>query len=218
MVKGIAVIGFDLDNTLYPSTPEMQTKIRGKIYERLSSELGIDFERARELFEEHYGGNYPWSHSGSRTIAELARRHGKNIYADVVQQALERAEILEFIKPNPSLVNMLERLSKRYELDIVTGSAYKLAEPKLERIGIDKKLFGHFLADIGSKSDGTAFRTWIDLRRVSPQHMLYVGDNFKQDIESAARMGIKTCLLGKENFGAELHVKDILDLEGKLAE
>ncbi len=49
--------------------------------------------------EEFYEGNYPWSHSGSRTIQEIARKFGKDIgEKDIVQEAAEEADFLDLIK------------------------------------------------------------------------------------------------------------------------
>ncbi len=211
--NNISLIGLDLDNTLYPSTPEIQVRIRGKIYQRLSDELGIEFERAKELFEENYDGNYAWSHSGSRTIKYLSEMHDVEIQSDIVQEALETANILDLIHPNPELVSMLERLDKRYGLDLVTGSRPGIARDKLDKIGIGFGLFGYFLANVGSKSTGEAYEIWLRERDVPASQVLYVGDNIKQDIEAPKRLGIHTCLVDKKDSRAEFNVSNILGLE-----
>jgi len=215
-LSDISLIGFDLDNTLYPSTEEMQARIRGKIYEKLSSHLGILVERARELFEENYNGVFKWSHSGSRTIAEIGRQLGKTLDgSDLVQQSLEEADIVDFIQPNPALSEMLRRLSGQFDLDLITGSGKGLAVKKLDRLGVSGYAFFYFFSgkEFGSKSTGDVYRHWIQERAVLPHQALYVGDNVRQDVEAPKKLGIRTCLVGKEDAAADYCIKNILDLE-----
>lgn len=212
----VKVIGFDLDNTLYPSTPEMQERIRGKIYEKLASGLNISVELAKDLFEENYNGNFPWSQSGSRTINELAKRYQKELNGkEVVQQGLEQADILDFIQPNPELRKMLFRLFGRFDLDLISGTSQDLAIGKIDKIGLTKDLFGYFFTggEFGSKTDGTAFQYWLDKRKIPPNQMLYVGDNKKQDIDAPKRLGIRTCIVGKQYDNADFYIPTINDLE-----
>lgn len=209
----ISRIGFDLDNTLYPSTPEMQSRIRGRIYEILSEKLNVDVEKARDLFEENYEGQYAWSHSGYRTVQHLAKQYGKTIDIDVVQVAMETANILDFIEPNEEVVSMLERLSDRYDLDLITGSNPEPARQKLQRIGIDSEIFECFFANAGSKTSGEVYKMWLDQIKVPASKLLYLGDNVKQDIIAPQRLGIKACLVGKQSPEARFSIPNILELE-----
>lgn len=129
----IKVIGFDLDGTLYPLTDEIQGRIRGKIYEKVADAFNLSFEKAKKIFEEEYAKLM----SGSRTIERIAGKYGKNINgSDIVQESLQEANILDLIKPNPELVEMLCRISKTRGLDLLTGSEYDFAIEKLNRVGI----------------------------------------------------------------------------------
>ncbi len=214
--SNILVIGFDLDNTLYPSTPEMQDRIRTRIAEKIASQLTMPVETARVLFDQNYEGNFAWSHSGSRTIEQIGRVYGVAIAgSELVQQSLEEADILDFIQPNPKLKEMLQRLSIRFGLDLITGSKRNLANEKLLKIGIPRELFQHCFCggEYGSKSDGEVYQHWLRLRQIKPGQALYVGDNKKQDLEVPKRRGIRTCFLGEENIGADYCIRDILDLE-----
>lgn len=222
-LENISVIGFDLDNTLYPVTDEMQGRIRGKIYEKLAYGLRISIEDAERLFEDNYNGDFEWSFSGSRTIKEIARQHEKECSKErgslIVQQSIEQADILDFIQPNPGLNEMLERLDGRFVLDLITGTSYDLAYSKLKKIGIDSERFTHILAEgkYGGKSTGEVFQHWLSLNPVgdSPRHM-YVGDNKKQDIDASKRLGIRTCYVGGEYEGADYSIHNILELESLL--
>jgi len=215
-LENIKIIGFDLDNTLYPSTDEIQERIRRGIYERLSGELNISVKKARELFEENYNGDFAWSLSGSRTINEIGRRYDKDLSErDIVQESIEKADILDLIQPNPALVNMLRRLNTKYCMDLITSTTYDLARGKLERIGIRKDFFEYFLtaSKFGRKGDGTVYEYWLRERGVSPKAVLYVGDNKKQDIDSPKALGINTCFVNGEYGGADYCIGEVLELE-----
>ncbi len=218
-LKNLNVVGFDLDHTLYPQTEESQKKIREKIYEKLATAMNIPFATAGELFEQEYASNNHWGKSGSRTIIELCASAGLDLDGKlIVQQAIEDADILEFIEPNPKLNEMLIKLKNRYWLDLITGTSQKLAYSKLERLEINQKVFGFMLmgGEYGSKTTGEVYQRWIELRSVPVPSMLYVGDNTKQDIDSPKALGIKTCIVGKEYDKADYHISNILELEGLL--
>lgn len=215
-LQNIQVIGFDLDNTLYPSTEEMQSRIRIKIYQKISEGLSIFPETAERLFEENYNGQFPWSQSGSRTIEEIAKRHDRQLDGKlIVQQSLEEADILDFINENIELADMLEKLNSRFHLDLITGSSYDLTFEKLKKLKIKEKIFGYILAHgrYGSKTNGEVYSYWISERQTSPEKMLYVGDNKKQDIDSPKRLGIRTCIVRDEYNEADYFIKNILELE-----
>jgi len=217
----IEVIGFDLDNTLYSSTPEIQSRIRGGIYHRLSEEFGISFYEAKELFEENYRGSFPWSYSGSRTVEEIARRFKKQLDgSDIIQQSAGQADILCLLEPDPAVQDMLTRLGEKRELDLITSSKYHLALDKLKRIGIPFSLFRNIISTEfhGSKSDGTVYKFWLSLREIPPNQVLYVGDNPKQDIEIPRRLGIRTCYLGEKEVETDFKISKILELEQVLSE
>lgn len=218
-LENIKVIGFDLDNTLYPVTPEMQLRIREKIYEKLASGLDISLKQAEQLFEENYNGNFPWNHSGSRTIKELGKKYKKELNGKkLVQQSNAEADILDFIQPNPGLQKILSRLYTKFQLDVISSSKYDPALAKLKKIGIDRDLFRFFLAGetFGSKTDGTLYELWLNKRETPPSQILYVGDNTRQDIDSPKNLGIKTCIVGKQYENADFYIPTIKDLENLL--
>jgi len=212
----IKVIGFDLDNTLYNSNEEMQKKIRGKIYEKLSVIFKIPLKESENLFEKNYNGDFPWKNSGRRTIEELARRFNTSVDGrEIVQESIEEAEIIDLIEENKMLEEMLKRLKQKYRLDIITSGDYEFALKKLDKIGVEKKLFDLILAQgkFGGKTTGDVYKYWINELKINPNQILYVGDNLRADIEIPKLLGIKTCFIGKENSMADICINDILELE-----
>lgn len=212
--NSIVAVGFDLDNTLYPSTPEIQERIRGRIYQKIAGLFGISFEGAKREFEEEYTRLM----SGSKAIGEIARKLGKKYDGslDIVQEASQEANFLDLIKPNFELAEMLSRMRSQagVGLDLLTGSEYDFAMDKLARIGLSKNYFDIILDAAHGKTNGNMYREWLKLRETSPEKLLYVGDNKKQDIDVPKSLGIRTCHLGDYD-AAEFQVKGILDV-GKL--
>jgi len=220
-IDTIEVIGFDLDGTLYPSTPDIQKKIRSNIYKKIAKIFFISEERSAELFEGLYNSEgFNYSSSGSRTIKEIGRIHGFDIGKEecsyLIDDSIADANILDLIEPNPQLSNMLERLSQERPVDLITNSEKDLALSKLERLSVNYSIFEKFLAggEFGSKSDGTVYDFWVSqYNSFMPGQFLYIGDNFKQDILPPKRKGMQTCLVGKDHPETDYAVENILDVE-----
>lgn len=210
----IKVIGFDLDGTLYPMTPEIQERIRIPIYKNLAQALGIQFEEAKILFDQIYEKQL----SGTRTIQEIGREYQQNLNAEeLMQTSIEEADFLDLLEPNLSLQEMLFRISKKRSLDILTGSTQNQTMMKLNRLRIPQEYFGHIIAD-AKKISGKSYHQWLSLRGFSPDEFLYVGDNTRQDIEVPKKLGIKTCFVGRKSCKeAYFCMTSILDLEKVLA-
>jgi HAD superfamily hydrolase (TIGR01549 family) len=209
MLNDIKVIGFDLDNTLYPCTPEIQKKIRSLIYEKISDEFNIPYETSLKLFEDFYSQHL----SGTKSIKSIEKRLGHSVgERAIIQEAIEEADFLELINENNSLREMLSRLKSKREIDLITGSHYPLAVKKLNRIGIQDLFKNLFTHEDGKKHSGELYQKWIALTELPTSKLLYVGDNKKQDVDVPKSLGIQTCILGKYD-NADFQIKNILDLE-----
>lgn len=205
--KEIRVIGFDLDGTLYPSTPEIQARIRKRIYEKISELAAVSFEKACDDFERLYA-QY---HSGGKALREILGDMANN--RDIVQEAMQEADILKLIHKNPALKEMFARLSRTKSIDLLTGSEYEFAIKKLERVGLERSDFEIVLSTAdGSKTSGELYEKWIAARNINAGQILYVGDNKTQDIDVPKRLGIRTCILGEYNQ-ADFQIRNILELE-----
>lgn len=213
--KRIKVVGFDLDGTLYPYTEEIQRRNREEIYGELSGVLGISFEEVDKTFNCLYNDrNEECCGSGSRTIERIGKMYDKQLNGvGIVHECLGRANVWDLIEENSRLVRMLENLSGKYCLNLITSIHSSLMYHKLERIGIDIGIFNYvFTGENGSKSDGGIFREWLKLRDFNVDEYLYVGDNEKVDVDVPKSLGIKTCFIG-DYEGADYCVSNIIELE-----
>jgi len=209
MLNNVKVIGFDLDNTLYPATPEIQKKIRTVIYKKISNEFNIPYEKSLELFEKFYSKHL----SGTEAIKSIENSLSHSVHnKNIIQEAVEEADFLELIRENNSLKNMLIRLKSKRHIDLITGSHYSLAIKKLDKIGIQNIFRYIFTKKDGEKPSGKLYKKWITLTKLHPSKLLYIGDNQRQDIDIPKSLGIQTCIIGNYN-NADFEINNILGLE-----
>ena len=163
-VSSIRVIGFDLDQTLYPRSSGVDLAIQTYLYHRLADVRGCSVEEAGWLVRETYAR----LQSGSQTMVTLG--FPSEEAGTVVQEALERADLTRYLVPDTRTAALLHDLrtvvlpdgSRQYYVDLITGSDRSNASKKLSALGLSLDLFDFCVfADDASKSDGAAYRLWL---------------------------------------------------------
>lgn len=188
----IKVLGFDLDQTLYPKSPEIDEAIQGYIYQKIAAYKKCTRADASRMFRELYKDGSGMS--GSEALARIGVPNG----ADVVQEALENADIEKFLQPNSEVQSLLVELRDAYAaVDLVTGSSLHVAEQKLAKLGISLSNFRNIIAgDKASKSSGEAYKFWLSLYpEYRPTQFLYIGDRARSDYEVPKTFGIRSVLV-----------------------
>ncbi len=196
------IIGFDLDQTLYEKSSEIDEKIQEYLYVRIAERLGTSEAEARDRFSALYQNGQGLS--GSRTLVALGFE--RDDAGNIVQEALERANIDEFLVPNPDTIAFLRRCTECFDaVDLITGSSRDIAKRKLEKLQIPMELFGTCITgDDASKSDGAAYRRWLGIYPDrSAIEFLYVGDRPSSDYEAPKLLGIQSVLVNVVNVKAE---------------
>ncbi len=193
-LRDVRIVGLDLDQTLYKKSPEIDRAIQEYIYWVIAKFRGCSLENAERLF----GLFYP-AHSGRRTLIMLGMPHERA--AATVQEALENADLMPFLEPDPAVRLLLEDLDYAFEgLDLITGSYAHLALEKLCALEIPPKTFGLIISGEVQKSTGAAFEQWMRVRGerhdgLLPHHYLYAGDRRSTDVDVPARYGIRSALV-----------------------
>ena len=123
----VKVVGFDLDQTLYPRSDKIDEAIQHYIYQKIAEFKSCSLEEGERLFKLHYPGI-----SGRKTLLKLGflEERAENI----VQEALENAEVSEFLVPNQQLILLLRKLKEKYPLALITGSFKEIALHKLQSL------------------------------------------------------------------------------------
>ncbi|MBT4175178.1 HAD family hydrolase [archaeon] len=202
----IKVIGFDLDQTLYPKSYHIDEAIQLYIYEKISEFKKCSLEEAKELFCSYYP-----ELSGSKALMKLGVPDARNI----IQEALERADIDKYLEPNEELKKLLLKLKDKYIVDLITGSNKGIALKKLARLDIPIELFNVAITGEIAKSDGTAYREWLKNYGYDASEFLYIGDRKSTDVDVPKELGINSFLVNVTKFDENLEIKQfksILDI------
>ncbi|MFH1460864.1 MAG: HAD family hydrolase [Patescibacteria group bacterium] len=190
--KTIKVIGFDLDQTLYPKSPEIDKAIQGYIYQKISERKKCSLAEAKKLFDGLYKQGKGLSGSQSLIVLGIPRAR------DIVQKALENTDIAFFLNPNPETNKLLKALKKRYKnIDLITGSNRKNTLNKLNHLKIPAAIFSLLITNLGnlSKSDGQAYKLWLSHYQFKPEQFLYIGDRISSDYLVPRELKINTILV-----------------------
>src|SRR5258706_814226 len=108
-LERIEVVGHDLDNHLYVQDPEVDLVIQGYIFRECAELLGISVEEAEHQFDKYYQGGKGLS--GGKTIAAMGvSTPGR----DIVQEALEYADVASVLKIDPYVVELINQQRRRY--------------------------------------------------------------------------------------------------------
>ncbi len=188
------MIGFDLDQTLYPKSPEIDSAIQGYLYEKISRLRNVSIDEAEKLFNDLYKQGKGLS--GRRTLIALG--FGEEYARNAVQEALENAPIAGFLKPDPEVLDLLQKIQEKYKnLDLITGSNTKNASTKLAHLGIPEEIFANMITtEQGSKSNLSAFHLWFSYYPdLKAENFLYIGDRISSDYEKPRELGIQSILV-----------------------
>lgn len=190
-IKDIKVIGFDLDQTLYKKSPEIDELIQDFIYTKIAEYKKVEKEEAKKMFKDLYREGRGLS--GSKTLLGLDIPNPK----DIVQGALEKADLSSVLVADDEVISLLDRIKKKYgNIDIITGSNDLNAYKKLALLNINKDIFTNIITkDSASKSDGSAYKLWISKYFFEPQEFLYIGDRISSDYDVPKQLGIKSILV-----------------------
>lgn len=199
--SSIKVLGFDLDQTLYPRSKEIDGMIQGYIYEKIALHKKVTFEEAATLFRDLYQEGRGMS--GRKTLETL----GVPGAADIIQEALEKADIASVLVTDTRTINLLTRLKEKYpNLDLITGSGRSEIVKKFRALGIREDTFVNIISgEDASKSDGGAFNKWLALYpQFTPEQFLYIGDKSASDHLPAKNLSINSILVNLKEIDSEL--------------
>ncbi|MEM2918624.1 MAG: TIGR02253 family HAD-type hydrolase [Candidatus Altiarchaeota archaeon] len=188
------MIFFDIDNTLYDSTLQVEQARKNAVKAMIEAGLNANQERAlnelRKIVKRH-GSNYSMHYN------ELVKKFNfeenpRIIAAGIVAYHNTK---LAFLTPFPETVPTLLKLRELgYKLGVITdGKAIKQWE-KLIRLGLQ-----HFFdlvlisEEIGiEKSDEKIFKFALEKIKCEPSEAIMVGDRLDKDILGANKIGMLT--------------------------
>jgi HAD superfamily hydrolase (TIGR01549 family) len=198
----VRAITLDLDDTLWPFAP-IGARVEHVLHEWLERHCPLTAQsfpipRMRELREElnaqHPHLVHDFSAMRLMTLEHAMRRAGDDpAHAPAAFEAFfaERNRV-DFY---PDSLAALQRLAARVPL-----AALSNGNADLTRIGVHT----HFAFQLGArehgapKPDASIFHAACARLGASPRQVLHVGDDIEMDVVGAARAGLRTCWLNRE--------------------
>jgi len=199
--KSLKAIFFDIDDTLY-STSEFARRARTNAISAMIR-MGLKISLEQGLFEleeviSEFSSNYP------NHYEKLLNRLPAGTYKDINPAVLVASGVVAYhqtkfaeLNPYPDVVEVLKLLAKtRLIRGVITaGLSVKQAE-KLVRLNIYDYLTptAIFISDqIGISKPNTKLylRASADIG-IEPEHVMYIGDNPRFDIDPPNRIGMVT--------------------------
>jgi putative hydrolase of the HAD superfamily len=204
----IAVVTFDLDNTLWDVDEVIRNAERvtrqwfdahaPAVYRTFGPD---DFVRLRR---EAIHDDARLAHDVSKLRREVFRRALAGAgHADAEASRLAQAAFDVFLHERHRVqlfddtIEMLELLATRFRLGALTNGNADVA-----RIGLDRYFeFAYSAASVGaSKPHPAMFRAALDRAGVAPNAMVHVGDHPVDDIHGAAALGIHTIWINRKDL------------------
>ncbi|HET9569953.1 MAG TPA: HAD family hydrolase [Bacteroidales bacterium] len=189
-MKGIKVIGFDADDTLWSNAcffQEVEQKFCDLLQEYHSQE-----ELARELYQtemknmEWYGyGAMAFTLSLIETAIRISNGH---VSASIISELLEAGKSIldKPIELFPGVSDILPELSSSYRLVVITKGDLLDQERKLEKSGL-LPYFHH--VEVVTEKRESNYRQLIELMNIRPHEFLMVGNSLKSDILPVLSIG-----------------------------
>ncbi len=197
-IRDIKAIGWDLDGTLYPADAISWRVVRDKQIETLMHIRGWDRALATQQFEETI------SRLGSSTETMIALgADGREFF----HALWDELSLEKYIHHDDAIVAMFQRLSGYRHFLVSNSNLNRHIASKLSLIGLSVDMFEVCLStdELGvSKPNPKPFEEVLRRMHLLPSECLYVGDRVETDIVGAARVGMHTCLVGKESPQADV--------------
>ncbi len=204
----ISYILFDLDDTLYPASSGLAHVFKERILAFVSEYLGISPEEAdliRDEKRQSYGTTLEWLQA-EKGLTDV----------DPYFEAIHPKDIGAYLKPDPALTAMLERLPQR--TSILTNSPIEHAERVsrfLEIRGFMEHIFDLRFNGLLGKPDRAAYQRALDIIGCSPEEVLFV-DDMPRYLYAFREMGGRTLLIDEDgrHEGSDLErVRSIHEIE-----
>ena len=210
-LQRIKAIGFDLDGTLYPTTSQINNRIRDEMARRILDKKPdlMTLNEARTYFELRYAQ----LKSGSKVLAEAG-------YEDANRErdsCLASADVSDLIVTDETLQNTLNKISSNYTTSLLTSSPRDYSFKKLDALGVEPSVFKfQFYSDYPktiTKTNGQAHSEIVQIIEIPAERHLFIGDNADADIIPAKRLGMQTIAVGKNIPEADLWIPNIHGIE-----
>lgn len=205
-LSGIKAIGFDVDGTLYNTPDAMSVAVAKILIEKAAAELSRDPD---DLAEEYIKRRDEFR-SNTKTLNSFGL-DGEKIF----QEVWDGIAIEKYVTPDEKLVEMIKKLSKKYQIFLISNGTGRQVERKLKYLGLNYKDFDPriYCYDQGwMKPDPQPFLAAIESLKMNSGEIVYVGDREDIDIEGAQAVGMKAVYVGGKSDKADVSIESVYDI------
>jgi len=184
---------FDVDNTLIDLKPEYIESMRDLIKE-------MNYDYSDEVIEKIY--KYAVEHEKNFekiNKQEMLDYINKNCNTNLSLEFIDRLEIKqgENIYDDSNLIKVIDYLSKKYDLYVVSNWFTKTQSIRLEKMGVLKYFKKVYGADINYyKPDKRVFD--VILKDYKPEDCISIGDSLNNDVKLPISLGMNALWRTKE--------------------
>ena len=208
---------FDLDNTLYDFS-KIWEKSNKLIFEYLKYDSVVSYEEFfrlyksvnNELLEEVFQGNMKLVELRNKRLMLTLEKLGILLTDEDCRFYYEKQFefILESIKPDEEINSWINRLSKTYNMILLTNGKSYEQRMKLKKLGLEN-IFKLYISGETyiSKPKEKAFINVLEKENIVASETMMIGDSLHHDINPANKLGMKTCLVERKwHFDDELKI------------
>lgn len=206
-VKRIKNLIFDLDNTLYDFSAVWKESNKLVFdylgYNKLTSyeEFFKEYKRINnELVEKIHNGKLRIIDLRNERLKRTLEHYGVDLSKEECDFYYKKQFefILECIKPDLEINARLKKLSKNYNLIILTNGKSFEQRMKLKKLELEG-MFKLYISEETkmSKPKEIAFINVLNNEGMILEETMMIGDSLFHDIEPAEKLGMKTCLVQK---------------------
>lgn len=204
------VISFDLDGTLV-SMDYVDAVWLEKIPEEYALKHGVSLEEAKECVEKEYlkvGPESPEWYDLNYWI----KKFGLNLKPkDILNSCIKNLYLY------PDALKTLEKLSKKYELIIISNASRQFIDIETEFLDI-KKYFRYTFSSVSdfkkTKKDEEVYKKVCEMIGKNSDEIVHVGDNYEFDYLVPLKVGIKAFYLDRKGImNGKNVIKNLFELE-----
>jgi HAD superfamily hydrolase (TIGR01549 family) len=187
----LEVIAWDLDGTLYPTTPALNQHIEQQLVVAIARQLNSSLDAAATTYAY-------WKkqlHSSTKVLNQLGL-NGNQFFIDLwAQLPLE-----DYLEQNPVLNQLLLDTTQCRHILHTNSNTLASVRRKLACLSLDETLFSKIITlpwQGYQKPDRPVFELLLTEAAVPADHVLYVGDRIEVDLLPAHQLGMRTALISQ---------------------
>jgi putative hydrolase of the HAD superfamily len=188
----IKVISFDLDDTLSDSQFD-ELIWRTEIPKAYAKEKGMPFEQAYKEVTTEYKNLWGKAAGNWRDASFWLTHFGlKTTWEDLLQMVHHE------IKHFDDVIPVLEELSKKFKLVIVSNAERKFIDAKLKLSHIGRFFTKTYSASSDfnlKKKEAPVFKKVLEDFNIEPEEMVHIGDEEEYDVKVPKSLGIQAFML-----------------------